>query len=87
MEHSAICSTVIKLPFVIKFFVCLFLSGCFYTGFTTYTSKCMVFDKSIISVTDEGVFTSLEVEQNLSQPKLKIFLSFFLLGLIWIQTI
>ena len=26
-EHSAILSTFIKLPFVIKFFFCLFLSG------------------------------------------------------------
>ena len=28
-EHSAILSTFIKLPFVLKIFVCLFLSGCF----------------------------------------------------------
>ena len=27
-EHSAILSTFIKLPFVIKIFVLLFLSGC-----------------------------------------------------------
>ena len=27
-EHSAIISAFIKLPFVIKIFVCLFLSGC-----------------------------------------------------------
>ena len=28
-EHSTILSTFIKLPFVIKTFVCLFMSGCF----------------------------------------------------------
>ena len=28
-EHSDILSTFIKLPFVIKIFVCLFVSGCF----------------------------------------------------------
>ena len=28
-EHSAILSTFIKLPFVIKIFVCRFLRGCF----------------------------------------------------------
>ena len=29
VEHSAILSTFIKLPIVIKIFVCLFFSGCF----------------------------------------------------------
>ena len=28
-EHSAILLTVIKLPFVIKILICLFLGGCF----------------------------------------------------------
>ena len=35
-EHSAILSTFIKLPFVIKIFVLSILSGRFYTGFTVY---------------------------------------------------
>ena len=81
MEHSAICSAFIKLPFVIKFFVLSILEWLFYTGFTTYTSKRMVFDKSIISVTHEGVFTSIEVEQNLSHPaQAKDFFIIFFVG-------
>ena len=32
LEHSAILLTCIKQPFVIKTFVCLFLSGCFTQG-------------------------------------------------------
>ena len=34
MEHSAILSTFIKLPFVIKIFVLSILDWPFYTGFT-----------------------------------------------------
>ena len=37
-EHSAILSTFIKLPFVIKILFCLFLSGCF----TCFYSKTCV---------------------------------------------
>ena len=33
-EHSAILSTFIKLPFVIKIFVLSFFEWPFYTGFT-----------------------------------------------------
>ena len=33
-EHSAICSTFIKLPFVIKIFVLSIFEWLFYTGFT-----------------------------------------------------
>ena len=36
LEHSAILSTFIKLPFVIKIFVCLFLSGGFTQVFCTH---------------------------------------------------
>ena len=38
LEHSDILSTFIKLPFVIKSFVCLFFAWPFYTGFTVYYS-------------------------------------------------
>ena len=36
MEHSAILSTFIKLPFVIKIFVLSIFEWLFYTGFTVY---------------------------------------------------
>ena len=36
-EHSAIFSTSIKLPFVIKIFVLSIFEWPFYTGFTVYT--------------------------------------------------
>ena len=35
-EHSAILSTFIKLPFVIKIFVLSIFEWSFYTGFTVY---------------------------------------------------
>ena len=35
-EHSAIFSTFIKLPFVIKIFILSFFEGLFYTGFTVW---------------------------------------------------
>ena len=35
-EHSAILSTFIKLPFVIKIFVLSIVEWRFYTGFTAY---------------------------------------------------
>ena len=37
-EHSAILSTFIKLPFVIKTFVLSIFQCPFYTGFTVHTS-------------------------------------------------
>ena len=39
VEHSAILSTFIKLPFVIKIFVLSFFEWPFYTGFTVYTDE------------------------------------------------
>ena len=36
LEHSAILSTFIKLPFVIKIFVLYIFEWPFYTGFTVY---------------------------------------------------
>ena len=39
-EHSAILSTFIKLPFVIKIFVLSTLEWPFYTGFTVYCISC-----------------------------------------------
>ena len=36
-EHSAIASTFIKLPFVIKIFVLSIFEWPFYTGLTVYT--------------------------------------------------
>ena len=36
-EHSAILSTFIKLPFVIKIFVLSISEWPFYTGFTVFT--------------------------------------------------
>ena len=41
-EHFAILSTFIKPPFVIKIFVCLFLSAA-YTGFTVCQSNVNFF--------------------------------------------
>ena len=38
-EHSAILSTFIKLPFVIKIFVLSIFEWPFYTGFTVISSK------------------------------------------------
>ena len=38
-EHSAILSTFIKLPFVIKSFVLSIFEGPFYTGFTVFAPK------------------------------------------------
>ena len=38
-EHSAILSTFIKLPFVIKIFVLSFFEWLFYTGFTVMSSS------------------------------------------------
>ena len=38
LEHSAIISTFIKLPFVIKIFVLSILEWPFYTGFTVWTA-------------------------------------------------
>ena len=35
-EHSAILSTFIKLPFVIKIFALFIFEWSFYTGFTVY---------------------------------------------------
>ena len=37
LEHSAICLTFIKLPFVIKIFVLSIFEWLFYTGFQTFT--------------------------------------------------
>ena len=41
-EHSAILSTFIKLPFVIKIFVLSIFEWPFYTGFTVYTNVGIV---------------------------------------------
>ena len=41
-EHSAILSTFIKLPFVIKIFVLSILEWPFYTGFTVLTLEAML---------------------------------------------
>ena len=38
-EHSAILSTFIKLPFVIKIFVLFIFEWLFYTGFTVFDSQ------------------------------------------------
>ena len=38
-EHSAILSTFIKLPFVIKIFVLSIIEWPFYTGFTVFNSN------------------------------------------------
>ena len=38
-EHSAILSTFIKLPFVIKMFVMSIFEWLFYTGFTVHNSE------------------------------------------------
>ena len=40
-EHSAIVSTFIKLPFVIKIFVLSTLEWLFYTGFSVNCISCM----------------------------------------------
>ena len=39
LQHSAILSTFIKLPFVIKIFALSIFEWPFYTDFTTYTVK------------------------------------------------
>ena len=41
LEHSAILSTFIKLPFVIKIFVLSIFELPFYTGFTVVHRLCM----------------------------------------------
>ena len=38
-EHSAILSTFMKLPFVIKIFILSIFEWPFYTGFTVYTQN------------------------------------------------
>ena len=45
-EHSAILSTFIKLPFVIKIFVLSIFEWLFYTGFTTITVNHLIFTAS-----------------------------------------
>ena len=42
-EHSAILSTFIKLPFVIKIFVFSIFEWPFYTGFTVHNSNVLDF--------------------------------------------
>ena len=60
-EHSAILSTFIKLPFVIKIFVLPIFEWPFYTGFTVQTfqySKCskilstflLLFSKKLLAI-------------------------------------
>ena len=44
-EHSAILSTFIKLPFVIKIFVLSIFKRPFYTGFTVHTTCVWLRDK------------------------------------------
>ena len=39
LEHSAILSTFIRLPLVIKFFVFFIIEWPFYTGFTVYPDE------------------------------------------------
>ena len=41
-EHSAILSTFIKLPFVIKIFVLFIFEWPFYTGFTVFDSQLLL---------------------------------------------
>ena len=41
-EHSAIISTFIKLPFVIKIFVLFIFEWLFYTGFTAFITVCQI---------------------------------------------
>ena len=50
MEHSAIRSTFIKLPFVIKLFVFLFLVAVFFTGFTVLDAVSYRIYEQIIDV-------------------------------------
>ena len=59
LEHSAILSTFIKLPFVIQTFVLSIFEWPFYTGFTVcclqqVSNKVIIFD---IKYTASGVFT------------------------------
>ena len=53
-EHSAILSTFIKLPFVIKIFVLSIFKWPFYTGFTvsrsTLKSECNIFTHLLLSL-------------------------------------
>ena len=42
LKHSAMLSTFIKLPFVIKIFVLSIFEGPFYTGFTVYLHYILV---------------------------------------------
>ena len=42
MQHSAILSTFIKLPFAIKIFVLSNFEWPFYTGFTVLKNACMI---------------------------------------------
>ena len=52
-EHSAILSTFIKLPFVIKIFILSIFEWPFYTGFTVYQN----FHKSGRCGSDTDFFT------------------------------
>ena len=48
MEHSAILSTFIKLPFVIKIFVLSSFEWPFYTGFSVSILTCASFNITVI---------------------------------------
>ena len=54
-KHSAIPSTCIKLPFVIKIFVLSIFEWLFYTGFTVFFSLKFDFDKATSADADEMV--------------------------------
>ena len=41
VEHSAVLSTFIKLPFVFKIFISSIFEWLFYTGFTVFVSICI----------------------------------------------
>ena len=60
MEHSAIRSTFIKLPFFIKIFVLSIFERPFYTGFTVYVScSDLVFDEVLSVLSGVAVISQL----------------------------
>ena len=63
LEHSAILSTFIKLPFVIKIFVLSIFEWPFYTGFTVQSSYinewCTLFHLKPTPISSKNVVPSL----------------------------
>ena len=57
MEHSAILSTFIKLPFVIKIFVLSIFEGPFYTGLTVPIYTFLVLLRKLANIPKNMTFT------------------------------